>query len=620
MLSRLSQDDTVIMLNIEQLKQTDIKILSIGSHPGIIQSMLDFDYLSGKKSPNVKAIVAVGRKFERYFFGNREILIPVYSSVEKIPDNKKQEVNFILNVSSARRVRDSIIQISESIQHIIGGVIFAEDVPEKHSLEIVARYPNKIIIGPASVGILIPKHFKIGAIGGVDYRQLVNAHLFEKGSVAVFSASGGMTNEIINIVAKTGKRISFSIHFGGDRFPITAPIDAFIAAEKDPDTQLIVYYGELGGYDEYKIAELISSGKVTKQVICYIAGTISDLFETPPQFGHAKAMASSGEESARAKRNALKDAGAKVAESFTEFVEMIQDIDVSYSFPNTLAQVEASNKYATIPDMNELKNRRHALIATSISQDVEGVAKVLGEDILSFAKNHSFAYIVSSMFLGRKIKSKELEEFIDFVLRLLVDHGPYVSGAVNTIITSRAGKDLVSSLCAGLLTIGPRFGGAINTAAGNWLKGVRTGKVPEEFVEDFASRKVYIAGIGHRKYRSDNPDPRVQSLLQSSSTLEYKRFTKFAIEVEKVTTSKKGNLILNVDGAIAAVLLDILSEKEKLSDEELQNLVDTEFFNALFVLSRSVGFISHFLDQKRLDEGLFRLEEDMVVDAGSEND
>ena len=85
-----------------------------------------------------------------------------------------------------------------------------------------------------------------------------------------------------------------------------------------------------------------------------------------------------------------------------------------------------------------------------------------------------------------------------------------------------------------------------------------------------------------------------------------------------MTVAKKGNLILNVDGTIAAVLMDILSEKEGMNEDELKELSDIELFNALFVLSRSVGFIAHFLDQKRLDEGLFRLEDDMVVSVDSD--
>jgi ATP citrate (pro-S)-lyase len=74
-----------------------------------------------------------------------------------------------------------------------------------------------------------------------------------------------------------------------------------------------------------------------------------------------------------------------------------------------------------------------------------------------------------------------------------------------------------------------------------------------------------------------------------------------------VTTSKKGNLILNVDGAIAAILLDILESELNYTQDKLQELVDIEFFNALFVLARSVGFSAHYLDQRRHDEGLLRL-------------
>jgi ATP citrate (pro-S)-lyase len=217
------------------------------------------------------------------------------------------------------------------------------------------------------------------------------------------------------------------------------------------------------------------------------------------------------------------------------------------------------------------------------------------------------------MWLGRRTHSQELEDFVDFILRLLVDHGPYVSGAVNTMIAARAGKDLVSSLAAGLLTIGPRFGGAINQAAATWLSGVERGVTPAALVEEMARQRQYILGIGHKKYRSDLPDPRVERLLQFTQTLENPRYTTFAKGVEAETTRKKGNLILNVDGAIAAILLDLLAEKEGYTPAQLRALADTEFFNALFVLSRSVGFMAHYFDQVRLDEGLFRLSSAQVA-------
>jgi citrate synthase len=467
----------------------------------------------------------------------------------------------------------------------------------------MSKKAGKFLIGPASVGILLPGLLKVGAIGGIDHRQIVNAELLQSGSVAIFSSSGGMTNELISVVAQAGQHISFALHFGGDRFPVLTPEEAFLSAENDPETKTIVYFGELGGEDEYILAKLLKEKKVTKRVICYIAGTISDYFPTPPQFGHAKAIAAKPLESAAAKRGALTVAGALVPNSFSEFVSLINQLPKDESTAEPKDHLLAA-----------FQKRQTALFASTVSSDVKGEARLLGEELTEFVQERSFAAIVGNLFLGKRKISKDLEEFINFTLKLLTDHGPYVSGAVNTMITARAGRDLVSSLSAGLLTIGPRFGGAINQAAENWLHGVANNTSPEQFVESFSSQKKYVSGIGHRKYRIDLPDPRVKALTEFAKELSEKRFLSFALSVQKITASKKGNLILNVDGAIAAILLDILSEKDGYSEEELKKLVSIEFFNALFVLSRSVGFIAHFLDQKRIDEGLFRLPEEMVAE------
>ncbi len=591
-------------MDIELLRKTQTKIIVIGNHPGIIQSMLDYDFLIGHTTPSIVGIVATGRKFVRFFFGRREVLLPVYSTLSGIPENVKKDVNTVLNVSSGRRALTSMVEAIDTFPNMKIGTIFAEGVPEKHSIDLFeyAKSKNVTLIGPSSVGLVVPGVLKLGAIGGVSTKQITSSGLLSKGGVCVLSASGGMVNEIINVVNSTHNKVSFSLSFGGDRFPLLEPVDALMVAQKDEETKAIVYYGELGGEDEYKLAKLLEVGHITKPVICYVAGTISDLFETPPQFGHAKAMAEKNEESAKAKREALKKAGAKVPETFSEFVQLIGALDdFGFESPND-----------TIENMDD---RKHALISSSISKDVDGDVKILGEDLLSFAKENSFAKIAASLFLGKKIQSPDTEEFVDFILRVSVDHGPYVSGALNTIVSARAGRDLVSSLSTGLLTIGPRFGGALNEAARNWFSGVVDGKSASTFVEESASKKVYIQGIGHKKYRVDMPDPRVGEIKEYANRLEKKRFSNFAMEVEKITTEKKGNLILNIDGSIAAVLLDYLSEKEGYSDEQLWELIQAEFFNALFVLSRSVGFIAHFLDQKRLDEGLLRLEESDVADA-----
>jgi ATP citrate (pro-S)-lyase len=591
------------MLNIDSIRKLVPKTLVIGSHSLITQAMLDFDYLAGKNSPSVKAIIKNGKRSERFFFGEGEILLPYFPTLNGSAQDFIKEINFFLNVVSAHRVLSSTTALAHDVPNLLGGVIFAENTPEIHSLELYKKSQEQdiFIIGPSSVGFLVPGKLKLGAIGGVEIKQLSNPVLYEKGNIASFSASGGMTNELLNILRSLDKRVSFSLSFGGDRFPITTPKQALLAAENDPDTTHIVYFGELGGVDEYEIADMIKEGLVTKPIVAYVAGSIADLFPTSPQFGHAKAMAKNQKESAKEKTKALKEVGVEAANTFTEFVRLIEKIP------------SINNNTMIFENTENLIKRQKSTFASSIAEETDSSVNLFGYDQLELAQNNSFAFIATSLLLGKMIKSKELEEFVDLTLKLLVDNGPSVSGAVNTMITARAGKDMVSSLCAGLLTIGKRFGGAVNTAAQNWIEGVEANTSPEEFVEKFAKESEIIEGIGHKKYRVDTPDPRVTELMKWAEKLESKKYLNFAKAVEKVTTGKKANLILNVDGTMAAILLDILTEKEDYTVTQLQELTKAETFNAFFVIPRTVGFIAHYLDQKRLDEPLFRLPKEDVA-------
>ena len=81
---------------------------------------------------------------------------------------------------------------------------------------------------------------------------------------------------------------------------------------------------------------------------------------------------------------------------------------------------------------------------------------------------------------------------------------------------------------------------------------------------------------------------------------------RYALEVEKVTTKKKGNLILNVDGCIAVCFVDMLRSSGAFTNVEADDLVAMGALNGLFVLGRSIGFIGHFLDQNRLRQPLYR--------------
>lgn len=588
------------MIDIAALRHRQLHIAALGNYRPVLQSILDFEYLIGRDHPALAAIVTAGVRNQKLFWGSQEVLIPCVPSIEALKDLDTPTPELFVNVTSGRRAKDSTSQFLATFPAALGGHIFAEDVPEQHAIELYDRFQAKhFIVGPSGVGLLLPGHLKLGAIGGTDWRQLIASKLYAAGSVAVLSASGGMINELIRMVALAGNGCSFALTFGGDRFPVTSPKEALLAAEADPQTKTIVYYGELGGYDEYDMIDLIQAGAVKKPVIACIAGTVGEAFARPVQFGHAKALAGRPAETASAKREALKGAGVKVATSITELRDLI------FALPDDNLPSKP------VRSVDALSRRQPSLITTTISEEKD-TYHFVGTSLETWESRHSLTEMIVAGLLGRPARSPLLVECTEAIFQLGLDHGPNVSGALNTIVTARAGRDMVSSLSAGLLTIGPRFGGAGNDAARIWFETIQQGTSAKDLVEAFARNKQYILGIGHKKYRLGYPDPRVARILTFANKLPTHPYTDLAREVESITSSKKGNLILNFDGAFAAVLLDILEQAEKLSPRDIQQLIDNEFFNAYFIIPRTIGLVSHYLDQKRLGEPLFRLPEDFV--------
>merc|ERR1712228_330333 len=110
-----------------------------------------------------------------------------------------------------------------------------------------------------------------------------------------------------------------------------------------------------------------------------------------------------------------------------------------------------------------------------------------------FQKEIGIGGVLSLLWFRRQLP-KECTQFIEMILQVTADHGPAVSGAHNTIVTARAGKDLISSLCSGLLTIGPRFGGALDDAARMFTAAYDDGVSPQQFVSDTRDAGQLIMG------------------------------------------------------------------------------------------------------------------------------
>ncbi len=577
----------MIICMINEIRNGSRNILVVGLHKPIIQSVLDFDYLSGKTEPSIVAIISNSGSVFKCFFGSNEILIPIYSSISEASFSQAK-ADFLLNLISANNVLKTTEEFFDNYPQALGAHVFAEGFREQDAVRLIRKFgKQKRIAGGSGVGLLVPGGLKLGAIGGIYGGDIDKINITKcKGNVAIICSSGGMVGELLNFLSLFENVPSLAVSYGGEIFPVTSPLEWCLEAQKDPDTDEIIYFGELGGFDEYEVAAAIKSGVLSKPLHVYIAGHYKNDNESI-QFGHAKALAKNPSENADAKMEVLKTSGALVYKTYEDFLSGISKINFKK------IAIKNSRNWDEV-----LKLRRHSLFTT---------VRDRGNADDPFVKH------ILCTLLEQDNISKELVMFSEKVFSSLTDHGAEPSGPVNTMITARAGKDMSASVAAGILTIGNRFGGAINAAAKNWYEVVTSNSDVDTMLSKYKEQKKYVPGIGHKKYSLYKNDPRVEALtIFFNSIAREGRFLRYAESVAKKTTQKKPSLILNIDGAVAAMLLDILVEYENFSDAKIKKLLAAEFFNSFFIIPRTVGLIGNFLSQKKYDEGLFRLSDDDV--------
>jgi ATP-citrate lyase alpha-subunit len=364
----------------------------------------------------------------------------------------------------------------------------------------------------------------------------------------------------------------------------------------------MVLLGEVGGTEEYKIIEAVKSGQIKKPVIAWCIGTIAKHFSTGVQFGHAGASANADAETAAAKNKAMAEAGIYVPSSFNDLPNKIAEVYNDLKAKGTIGEIEE-------PELNVVpKVRKPKQFICTISDDRGEEAHYCGHPISSVATPDTGFTIgdVMSILWFKKRYPRWAVDFLETVLKTVADHGPAVSGAHNAKVTARAGKDVISSLIAGLLTIGPRFGGAIDGAAKYFKYAGDNQLSPAEFLGYMKKQGVPIPGIGHRIKSLKNPDKRVEGLKEfAKANFPSTPLLDYALTVEQLTTSKKENLILNVDGTIGILMVDMWRALG-YDDEEIDMFIEAGALNAFFILGRSIGFIGHILDEKRLSMPMYR--------------
>jgi succinyl-CoA synthetase alpha subunit len=192
-------------------------------------------------------------------------------------------------------------------------VCITEGIPVVDMMKVMpfVREKNARLLGPNCPGLISPGQAKVGIIPG---------NICAPGRVGLVSRSGTLTYEVVNHLTRNGIGQTTCVGIGGDPIIGTNFIDVLTAFQADPDTDVIVMMGEIGGTDEQQAAAYVKA-HVTKPVIGFIAGQTA-----PPgrRMGHAGAIISGSSGTAAEKMAAFRDNGIAVMERPVDVVRLVR--------------------------------------------------------------------------------------------------------------------------------------------------------------------------------------------------------------------------------------------------------------------------------------------------------
>ncbi len=235
--------------------------------------------------------------------GAKHLDVPVFNTVAEAV--RETAANASVIFVPPPYAADAILEAADAQLPLV--ICISEGIPTLDMVRVAAalRGGATRLIGPNCPGIISPGKCKIGIMPGRIHKQ---------GHVGVVSRSGTLTYEAVDQLTQLGIGQSTCIGIGGDPLIGTSFLDTIRLFHDDPETQAIVMIGEIGGNAEEKAAEFIRAS-VRKPVIGFIAGQTA-----PPgrRMGHAGAIISGGQGTAKEKYAAMQEAGIHCVQSPAE--------------------------------------------------------------------------------------------------------------------------------------------------------------------------------------------------------------------------------------------------------------------------------------------------------------
>ena len=244
--------------------------------------------------------------------GQVHLGLPVFNSVDDAikETNANTSIIFVPPAFAANAIIESV---EAGIDVVIA---ITEGIPVKDMIKVNNMIKNSetVLVGPNCPGVITPGEAKVGIMPGF---------IFKKGNVGIVSKSGTLTYEAADQVVKQGLGISTAIGIGGDPIIGTTVKDALQLFIDDPDTEIIVLIGEIGGQLEADAARWYAQSNSKKPIIGFIAGETAPAGRT---MGHAGAIVGGTDDTAAAKKRILNESGIHVVDSPADIGKKVFEI------------------------------------------------------------------------------------------------------------------------------------------------------------------------------------------------------------------------------------------------------------------------------------------------------
>ena len=506
--------------------------------------------------------------------------VPVFDTVRAAWDGVGGIDISVIFVPAAL-VKDAALEALDAGVKLL--VIVPDRVPIYDVLEIdaAAKLVDAHFVGPNTLGVLSPDQGVLGMMGG---RAASARDWFFPGPVGVTSRSGGITTSIAYYLAQAGIGASTLVHVGGDAIVGLPHAEILKRFEADPQTEAVVLFGEIGTSQEDAAAALIEAGGFTKPLIAYIGGKAA---KSGTRFSHAGAIIEGGRGTYASKVARLREVGATIVESFGDIPRVTAEVLQAHPVRPVAKPAKSADD-----EGDDLHWK------TAITKIAPNEIRLRGYRIDELMGTISFSQAIY-LALTSKFPSPQVGRVLDAIFVASIDHGATPPSALAARTSASTGAPFNAAIAVGLLSINQHHGGAVEDCMrmiGSALNIAQADNLlpdmaAERLVANYRADKKRLPGFGHRIHTDD---PRTKRLLELAQTNGVAAEAVAMVQAIAEALARSGRrLPVNVDGAMAAVLLDIG--------------IPPELGNPFFMMARVPGLVAHVHEEMTRERPMRRI-------------